>query len=63
MGSHRIIPKFREFSGITIVLKAVRIIRASSNNVNLVKSRHTGENRCPGILQLFDISGFRLSPE
>jgi hypothetical protein len=29
----------------------------------LVKSRLTGENRCPVFLYLCEITGFRLSPE
>jgi hypothetical protein len=29
----------------------------------LVKSRHSGENRSPDDLQLFEKTGFRLSPE
>jgi hypothetical protein len=28
-----------------------------------VKSRHSGENRSPDALQLFEKTGFRLSPE
>jgi hypothetical protein len=30
---------------------------------DLVKSRHSGENRSPGQLYPFDITGFRFSPE
>ena len=30
---------------------------------NLVKSRHSGENRSPDGLQLLEKTGFRLSPE
>ena len=29
----------------------------------LVKSRHSGENRSPDDLQLFEMTGFQLSPE
>jgi len=29
----------------------------------LAKSRHSGENRSPGALQLIEKTGFRLSPE
>jgi len=36
-----------------------KVIRDDS----LIKSRHSGENRSPDDLQLFEKTGFRLSPE
>jgi hypothetical protein len=34
-----------------------------ANIDELAKSRHSGENRSPGTLQLIEKTGFRLSPE
>jgi hypothetical protein len=38
-------------------------IRVAATVDGLVKSRHSGGNRCPAFQQLSENTGFRLSPE